>query len=114
MAIFIFLLGFLLFFGSDSYAQVYKYVNRQGAICFTDSPPASLFKDRSNKEETPITEAPKEIITERRRTEIKDIIQMGQEILEEELAKPLAKQNRRLIQEMKEILYGDVAGKRSK
>jgi hypothetical protein len=114
MAIFIFVLGFLLLSGSDSYAQVYKYVNKQGAVCFTDSPPPTLFKGRSNKEEAPKTEVAKETTTLKRRAEIKDIIQMGQEILEEELAKPLAKQNRRLIQEMTEILYGDVSAKKPK
>jgi hypothetical protein len=41
-------------------------------------------------------------------------MQLGHQVLEEELAKPPQKQNRRLIQEMTEILYGDVSHKKSK
>jgi len=44
-------------------------------------------------------------------TEIKDIMQLGQAILDEELAKPKEKQNHQLVQKMREILYGDVPGK---
>ncbi len=114
MAIFIFFLGFLLFSGSDCYAQVYKYVNKQGAVCFTDTPPASFPKQPAVQQEA--SKAPKEevTVTRQKRTEIKDIIAMGKDVLEEELAKPLAKQNRRLIQEMTEILYGDLSGKKAK
>jgi hypothetical protein len=41
-------------------------------------------------------------------------MQLGHEILEEELAKPPKKQNRRLIQEMTKILYGEGSSKKSK
>jgi hypothetical protein len=112
MAILIFLLGLLLFSDSDSLAQVYKYVDKKGAICFTDNPPSSLFKyGVSNKEQKP-----KEAINQKQRSksEIKDILQLGQEMLEKELAKPPEKQNRHLIQELGEILYGDVSGRKSK
>jgi hypothetical protein len=51
---------------------------------------------------------------ERSKTEIKDIFQMGQEILEKELAKPPEKQNRRLIKELRENLYGDISGQKDK
>ncbi|MBU1206582.1 MAG: hypothetical protein KKH04_06610 [Proteobacteria bacterium] len=105
MAVLIFLVGFFLFFGSDSFAQVYKYVNKEGKVCFTDNLMSSLLKDgTSNKEQKS-----KGVINQRKRNEsgIKDIMQLGQEILEEELAKPPRKQNRRLIREMTEILYGE-------
>jgi hypothetical protein len=51
---------------------------------------------------------------ERGRPEIKDIFQLGQEILEKELAKPPEKQNRRLIKELGENLYGDISGQKDK
>ncbi len=52
MAILIFLLGLFLFFGSDSFAQVYKYVDKEGKVCFTDNLTSSLLKDgTSNKEQ---------------------------------------------------------------
>jgi len=112
MAILIFLLGLFLFLSSDSLAQVYKYVDKKGTICFTDNPPPSLFREGgSNKEQKP-----RRGIYEQQRSysEIKDILQLGQEILKEELAKPPEKQNRQLIQEMGEILYGDVSGRKPK
>jgi hypothetical protein len=112
MCILIFLLSLFLFSGSDSFAQVYKYVDKKGAICFTDNPPSSLFKSGvSNKEQKT-----KEVIGQRKSggSDIKDIMQLGHQVLEEELAKPPEKQNRRLIQEMTEILYGDVSHKKSK
>jgi hypothetical protein len=112
MCILIFLLSLFLFFGSDSFAQVYKYVDKKGAICFTDNPPSTLFKSGvSNKEQKT-----KEVIGQRKSggSDIKDIMQLGHQVLEEELAKPPEKQNRRLIQEMTEILYGDVSHKKSK
>jgi hypothetical protein len=87
-------------------------VDKKGAICFTDNPPSSLFKSGvSNKEQKT-----KEVIGQRKSggSDIKDIMQLGHQVLEEELAKPPEKQNRRLIQEMTEILYGDVSHKKSK
>jgi len=111
----IFLLSLFLFFGSDSFAQVYKYVDKKGAICFTDNPPSSLFKSGvSNKEHK--EQKTKDVIGQRKGdgSDIKDIMQLGHQALEEELAKPPEKQNRRLIQEMTEILYGDVSHKKSK
>ncbi len=112
MTILIFLLGLLLSFGPDSLAQTYRYVDRKGTVCFTDNPSASPYKGRASKEE----QRPQEKTVQERRSksEIKDILQLGQEALEEELAKPPEKQNRRLIEEMKESLYGDVSGKKSK
>jgi len=111
MTVLIFLLGLLLFLDSDSFAQVYKYVDQKGAICFSDNPPSSLFKAGIPREE----KKPKEVINSKRgRAEVKDILQLGQEVLEEELAKPPEKQNRRLIQEMREALYGDVYGQKSR
>ncbi len=112
MAILIFLLTLFLFLHSDSFAQVYKYVDKKGTICFTDNPPPSLFKQGvSNKELKPRRGTYEQ---QRPRSEIKDILQLGQEALKEELAKPPEKQNRYLIQEMGEILYGDVSGRNPK
>ncbi|MDH4264719.1 MAG: hypothetical protein OEW45_03685 [Deltaproteobacteria bacterium] len=112
MAVLIFLVGFFLFFGSDSFAQVYKYVNKEGKVCFTDNLMSSVLKDgTSNKEQKS-----KVVIHQRKRngSGVKDIMQLGHEILEEELAKPPRKQNRRLIQEMTEILYGEEPSKNPK
>jgi len=117
MRVLFFLLGLFLFFNSNSFAQVYKYVDEKGAICFSDNPPSSPSKEGvANEEKGPNEEKKsKEIINNRRsRSEIKDILQLGQEALEEELAKPPEKQNRRLIQEMGEVLYGDVSGSKAK
>jgi hypothetical protein len=110
MAMLIFFLALFLFSDSDSLAQVYKYVDKKGAICFTDNPPSSLFKHGlSNKEQKS-----KELIPKKgSKSEVKDILQLGQEVLEEELAKPPEKQDGHLIQEMGEILYGDVSGRKS-
>jgi hypothetical protein len=113
LAVLIFLLGFFLFWGSDSFAQMYKYVDKEGKICFTDNLTSSLLKEgiSSNKDKKPA-----EGINPKKRSgaEIKDIMQLGQDILEEELAKPPEKQNRHLVQEMREILYGDVTSKKPK
>ncbi len=112
MVILFLLLGFFLVLNSDSIAQTYKYVDKKGTVCFTDSPPPVLFKDEVSKEE-PKT---KELVLQKARTraEIKDIFQLGQEILEKELAKPPEKQDRRLIKELQENLYGDISGRKSK
>ncbi len=112
MAVLVFLLVLFLFFGADSSAQVYKYVDKKGTVCFTDNPPSSVFKDgvsdKGQKQRGEINQG------KRTRSEIRDIMQLGHEILEEELAKPPGKQNRRLIREMTEILYGDGSSKKSK
>ena len=111
MAGLVFFLVFFLFFGADSFAQTYKYVDRKGTICFTDNPPSSVFKNGlSNKGQKQSVEVNQR---KRARAEIRDIMQLGHEILEEELAKPPGKQNRRLIREMTEILYGDGSSKKS-
>ena len=112
MAILIFLLGLFLFLSSDSLAQVYKYVDKKGTICFTDNPPSSFSKHGVSNKEQKLKRGIYQ--QERSRPEIKDILQLGQEVLEEELAKPPEKQNRQLIQEMGEILYGDVSGRKPK
>ena len=112
MAVLLFIFGLFLFSGSESFAQGYKYVDKEGATCFTDSPPSSLFKEAAPSEE----QKAKEITVQRKRSrsEIKDILQLGQEILEEELAKPYEKQNRRFIQEMGQTLFGDISGPKAK
>ena len=112
MVVLIFLLVLIPFFGSNSFGQAYKYVDKNGTICFTDNPPPSLSeKEASNQEPKP-----KEGINQRKRSrsEIKDIMQIGHEALQKELAKPPEKQNRRLIQEMTEILYGPGSSEKSK
>jgi hypothetical protein len=112
MILLFFFLGFFLFLNSESLAQTYKYVDKKGTVCFTDSPPPSLFKDEVSKEGPKA----KEVVLQksRSRAEIKDIFQLGQEILEKELAKPPEKQDRRLIQELGENLYGDISGQKVK
>ena len=112
MVVWFFLLGFFLFWDSDSFAQTYKYVDRKGTVCFTDNPPSFLFKDEVVNE----TPKPKQPTLQqgKNRPEIKDIFQIGQEMLEKELAKPAGKQNPRLIQELGENLYGDVSGRKAK
>jgi len=111
MAGLIFLLGFLLFFGSDSPAQVYKYTDGKGTIYLTDNPPPSPVKDVASDKE----QKPREVKNQAKSsgTGVKDILEMGREVLAEELAKPPEKQDQRLIKEMTEILYGDVSGKKS-
>lgn len=111
MAGLIFLLGFFLFFGSDSSAQVYKYTDGKGTIYLTDNPPPSPVKDVASDKE----QKPREVKnqTEGSQSRVKDILEMGREVLQEELAKPPEKQDQRLIKEMREILYGDISGKKS-
>ncbi len=112
MAVWLFSLSFFLFCSADSFAQTYKYVDNRGTICFTDNPPASLFK-----EETPKVEAQSKqeaLEPNRPRPQIKDIFQLGQEILEKELAKPHGKQNLQLIKVLGESLYGDVSGSKGR
>ena len=112
MSVLIFLLGLFLFFGSDSFAQVYKYVDKEGKVCFTDNLTSSVFKDAApNKDKKS-----KEVTNPKKRSGSgpKDIMELGHVMLEEELAKPPQKQNRRLIQELTEVLYGEGPGKKSK
>jgi hypothetical protein len=112
MAVWISFLVLFLLWGSDCYSQPYKYVDKDGTICFTDNPPASIFQEDASKNKKKSQE---EINQKRKsRPEIKDIMELGQEVLDKELAKPPEKQNRRLIQEMTEILYGDESGKKTK
>ena len=112
MAILFFLLGFFLLLDPDSFAQTYKYVDKEGTICFTDNPQSFLFKDEVSNEE-PKT---KQVTLQKGRgkPEIKDIFQLGQEILEKELAKPPEKQNRLLIQELGQNLFGDISRDKDK
>jgi len=107
MTVLIFLLSFFLFLDSDSFTQVYKYVDQKGTICFSDNPPSSLSKEEVANKEKKLKEG---ININRRHSEVKDILQLGDEALKEELAKPPEKQNRRFIREMGEVLYGDVSG----
>ena len=109
--LFIFL-GFFLIFDSDSLAQTYKYVDRKGTICFSDNP-QSFHPNEEGANEEP---KPKPVTFQKGRTkpEIKDIFELGQEMLEKELAKPPEKQNRRLIKELGENLYGDISGQKDK
>jgi hypothetical protein len=112
MAVLIFFLGLFLLSGSDSFAQVYKYVNKEGKVCYTDNLTSSVFKDATPQKD----KTSKEAINPKKRSASapKDIMELGHAMLEEELAKPPQKQNRRLIQELTDILYGEGAGKKSK
>jgi hypothetical protein len=111
MAVLFFLLGFFLFLDCDSVAQTYKYVDKKGTICFTDNPLSFPSQDGSNGEAKT-----KQVTLQKGRAkpEIKDIFQLGQEMLEKELAKPPEKQNRRLIKELGENLYGDISGQKDR
>ncbi len=112
MASVIFAVIFFLFCGSDSFAQVYKYVDKNGKVYYTDNPSSPLIKDgKSNKEEKT-----KEQIAPKKKSNgtVKDVNQLGEELLEKELAKPPEKQDRRLIQDLREALYGDISGKKGK
>ncbi len=112
MAVLLLLLGFFLFLNSDSFAQTYKYVDKKGTICFTDSPPSFPSKNDVSKEEPKTKQVT--LQKERAKPEIKDIFQLGQEMLEKELAKPPEKQDRRLIKELEANLYGDISGRKDK
>ncbi len=110
MVLLLILLVLFLFGGSDSFAQMYKYVDKEGRICFTDNLTSSIVKEGvSNHKENKATESTNS--RKKRGNEVKDIMQLGQAILDEELAKPKEKQNHQLVQKMREILYGDVPGK---
>jgi len=112
MASVIFFLIFFLFCGSDSFAQVYKYVDKDGKVYYTDNPSSPLIKnEKSNKEQKPREQIPPK---KKGNGTVKDVNQLGEELLEKELAKPPEKQDRRLIQDLREALYGDVSGKKGK
>jgi len=109
MAVWIFAVAFIFFCSSDSLAQVYKYKDKDGSIVFTDNPSSMVKEGGAAKvEKSKETMAPKK----RSAGPVKDVNQLGEEMLEQELAKPPAKQDKRLIQELREILYGDAAGKK--
>lgn len=111
MALSIFLAALILFSGSDSLAQVYKYQDKEGKVAFTDNPTSSLVKDGvSPKQEKTKTET---VPNRRKSEEIKDFNQLGEELLEKELAKPPEKQDQRLIHELRETLYGDATNKKA-
>ncbi len=113
MASVIFLVIFFLFCGSDSFAQVYKYVDKDGKVYYTDNPSSPLIKNgKSNNKE----EKSQEQLLPKKKSNgaVKDVNQLGEELLEKELAKPPEKQDRRLIQDLREALYGDVSGKKGK
>lgn len=114
MLLLIILLAFFFWGGSVSFAQMYKYVDKEGRICFTDNLTSSLVKEGvSNHKENKPREVTNPSTNPRKKggAEVKDIMQLGQAILDEELAKPKEKQNHQLVQKMREILYGDVPGK---
>jgi hypothetical protein len=102
MALSIFLAALILFFGSDSLAQVYKYKDKEGKITYTDNPSSTLVKE----DVPPKVEKSKPEVYQRKRSneDVKDVYQLGEEILEKELAKPPEKQDQRLIQELREAL----------
>jgi len=111
MAVLLFLLGLFLFFATDSLAQVYKYTDKKGTVYYTDNPPSSVVKGAASDKEQKAREVKNQ--TKGSGAGVKDILEMGREVLQEELAKPPEKQDQRLIKEMTEILYGDVSGKKS-
>lgn len=109
MAVWIFAVVFIFFCGSDSFAQVYKYKDKDGNIVFTDDPSAMVKGGGAPKEE----KSKEEMLPKKRSSgPVKDVNQLGEEMLAEELAKPPGKQDKRLIQELTEILYGDASGKK--
>jgi len=109
MAVWIVAVAFIFLCGSDSFAQVYKYRDKDGNIVFTDNPSAMVKGGGAPKEE----KSKEEMIPKRRSSApVKDVNQLGEEMLAEELAKPPGKQDKRLIQELTEILYGDASGKK--
>jgi hypothetical protein len=112
MALLFFFLSFFLVFESVSSAQTYKYVDKKGTICFSDNPLSVPSNDGVASEEP--NAKPINLQKGKAKPEIKDIFQLGQEILEKELAKPPEKQDRRLIKELGENLYGDISGKKDK
>ena len=109
MAVWIFAVAFIFFCGSDSFAQVYKYKDKDGNIVFTDNPSAMVKGGGAPKEE----KSKEEMVPQKRSSgPVKDVSQLGEEMLAQELAKPPGKQDKRLIQELTEILYGDASGRK--
>ena len=110
MALSIFLAALILFFGSDSLAQVYKYKDKDGKITYTDNPSSTLVKDSVS----PKDEKSKPEVNQRKRSneDVKDVNQLGEELLQKELAKPPQKQDQRLIQELREALNKEGANKK--
>jgi hypothetical protein len=109
MAAWFFAVVFIFFCGSDSFGQVYKYKDKDGNIVFTDNPSGMVKNGSDSKEE----KSKEEKIPKKRASEpVKDVNQLGEEMLAQELAKPPAKQDKRLIQELQEVLYGDASGKK--
>jgi len=109
MAVWVFAVAFIFFCGSDSFAQVYKYKDKDGNLVFTDNPPVIVKGGSAPKDEG----LKEEMVPKKRTNEpVKDVNQLGEEMLAQELAKPPGKQDKRLIQELTEILYGDASGKK--
>ena len=97
MAVWIVAVAFIFFCGSDSFAQVYKYKDKDGNIVFTDNPSAMVKGGGAPKEE----KSKEEMIPKRRSSApVKDVNELGEEMLAQELAKPPGKQDKRLIQEL--------------
>ena len=97
MAVWIFAVAFIFFCGSDSFAQVYKYKDKNGNIVFTDNPSGMVKGGGAPKEE----KSKEEMIPKKRSSApVKDVNQFGEEMLAQELAKPPGKQDKRLIQEL--------------
>ena len=109
MAVWLFALACIFLCSSDSFGQVYKYKDKDGNIVFTDNPSSMVKEGSVSKAEKSEEAAPPK---KRSAGPVKDVNQLGEEMLEEELAKPPEKQDKRLIQELREILYGDAAGKK--
>jgi hypothetical protein len=109
MAFWVFAAVFIFFCGSDCFAQIYKYKDKDGNIVFTDNPSGMVKSGGAVNEE----KARETMVPKRKSSEpVKDVNQLGEEMLAQELAKPPAKQDKRLIQELQEILYGDASGKK--
>ncbi len=109
MAVWFFAVVFIFFCGSDSFAQVYKYKDKDGNIVFTDNP-SGMVKSGGVQKDDKSKEAVQPL--KKSRGPVKDVNQLGEEMLEQELAKPPEKQDKRLIQELTEVLYGDGSGKK--
>ncbi len=105
MVFWILVLAVLFCTESNSHAQAYKSVNPDGSISFTDTPTASLSRQKSTLQKNSAG------VKQTQRSEVKDILQLAREMLDQELAKPPKKQNKKLIQELNDILYGDLSAK---
>jgi hypothetical protein len=110
MAFWILAAIFIFFPGADCFGQVYKYKDKDGNIVFTDNP-SGMVKGGGNQKEERSNEGA--MPRKRSREPVKDVNQLGEEMLAQELAKPPAKQDKRLIQELQEILYGDGSGRKT-